>query len=191
MGRIKPYLLVVLMLFVLTACSANKVQTTQPDGHNTTTTTLVDGPDTFTAENDDFRIKTTINKITFKQEEVINLYSTIEYIGSNENISIWSGEPYFHHTIYKGNECINGEITHTILKNTVLQKGEVYTIAFSKNGGFDPNDPNAEFLKQYLADKELKLPAGEYTFTAKTAFAMDQEQKEKVLLKNEFTVKVY
>lgn len=180
MGRIKPYILLILIPFVLAACSGNKVsQTTQ-----------VTDPLTFSTENENFRVKTTINKLTFKKDEEININSTIEYIGDNESISIWSGDPYFHHTIYKGQECINGDITFTILKKTILHKGEIYTIPFSKNGGFDANDPNAEFLKQYLAEKELKLPEGEYIFMAKTAFTMDQEQKEKVLLKNEFKVKV-
>ncbi len=146
--------------------------------------------ETFTVEDKNFRVKTTISRLAFAKGEEIDLYSTIEYIGENESITIWSGDPYYHHTIYKGDQCINGEITHDVLKKTTLKKGEIVTIPFSKNGGFDEKDPDAEYLKQYFSEKELKLPEGEYVFAAKTAFTLDQEQKDRVILKNEFTVKV-
>ncbi len=147
-------------------------------------------PPVFTARDENFEVKTYIDKLEYEQNEEINIYSTIEYIGENESISIWSGEPYFHHLIYNGKEYINDGVVLDVLKETVFKKGEVYTIPFSKSGGFTQEDPDIEFWEQYFSEKELKLPGGDYTFTATTDFCLDADQKEKVALKTEFKVKV-
>ncbi|MBU5677648.1 YobA family protein [Alkaliphilus sp. MSJ-5] len=144
----------------------------------------------FTTEDENFLVKTYINKLELKENEEISMYSTIEYIGEKDNITIWSGEPYFHYTIYNGQEYFNEGITEDLLKQTVLNKGEIYTIPFSKSGGFSGDDPKADFWKHYYSEKELKLPKGEYSFTAYTDFALTEEQTEKVTLKIDFEVKV-
>jgi hypothetical protein len=149
-----------------------------------------EGPMVFEARNENFAIKTYIDKLEFNENEEIKLYSTIEYIGENESIRIWSGEPYFHYLIHDGSKYINDSVVLDVLKETVLKKGEVYTIPFAKSGGFTQEDPDAEFWEQYFAEKELKLPAGDYTFTAVTDFCLDMDQEEKVTLKTEFKVKV-
>lgn len=147
-------------------------------------------PIVFEAGDENFAIKTYINKLEFDEGEEIKLHSTIEYIGENESIEIWSGEPYFHHLIHDGDKYINSDIVLGILKETVLKKGEVYTIPFSKSGGFTREDPDAEFWEKYFSEKELRLPTGDYTFTAVTDFCLDMDQEEKVTLRTEFKVKV-
>lgn len=144
----------------------------------------------FVAQDDNFVIKTYISRLSFKEEEEINLYSTIEYVGDKDSIEVWSGEPYFHHMIYKDEELFSGGLTLDVLKNTVLKKGEVYPIPFIKSGGFSEDDKDADFWRSFYAEKELKLPTGEYTFEAATSFTLDKEQKERVQLKNQFKVEV-
>lgn len=144
----------------------------------------------FTASDENFLVKTYIKSLQFKEDEEIDLYSTIEYIGEKDSIDIWSGEPYFHHMIYKDGEVLSGGLTLNILKKTELKKGEIYTIPFSKSGGFDEDDPEAAFWKDFYSEKALKLPKGEYTFSAATSFTLDEEQQEKVQLKTEFIVEV-
>ncbi len=144
----------------------------------------------FIAEDKNFLVRTYINKLEFKESEEISMYSTIEYIGEKDSITIWSGEPYFNYTIYNGQEYFNEGVMLTMLKSTVLTKGEIYTIPFSKSGGFSEDDPKADFWRKYYSEKELKLPKGEYSFSAYTAFTLDEEQVEKVILKTEFEVKV-
>lgn len=148
-------------------------------------------PLVFTARDENFQVKTYINKLEFEENEEIKVYSTIEYIGENDDISIWSGDPYFHHLIHNGQEYINEGVVLDILKETVLKKGEIYTIPFAKSGGFDQNDPDAEFWEQYFSEKELKLPGGDYSFMPVTDFSLGMDQKEKVTLKTEFKVKVH
>ncbi len=144
----------------------------------------------FTASDENFLVKTYINKLQFKEADEISLYSTIEYIGEKDSIDIWSGEPYFHHMIYKNGEVFTGGFTQQILQKTELKKGELYTIPFSKSGGFSEDDPDADFWKDFYSEKTLKLPEGEYTFSAITSFTLDKEQQEKVQLKTEFNVGV-
>lgn len=144
----------------------------------------------FTASDENFSVKTYIEKLKFQEAEEISLYSTIEYIGPKDSVEIWSGDPYFQHMIYKNGEIFNGGFTEQILKKTELEKGEIYTIPFSKNGGFDENDPDAEFWRDFYSEEELRLPRGEYIFSAITDFTLDKEQKERVALKTEFPVAV-
>lgn len=146
--------------------------------------------DTFTTEDENFQVKTYINKLKFKENEEISMYSTIEYIGEKDSITIWSGEPYFHYKIYNGQEHFNEGLTLDLLKKTVLNKGEIYTIPFSKSGGYSEDDHKADFWKHYYSEKELKLPKGKYSFTAYTDFSLNEKQVEKVTLKIEFEVKV-
>ncbi len=145
---------------------------------------------TFTASDENFLVKTYIDKLKFKEDEEISLYSTIEYIGQEEGIDIWSGEPYFHHMIYKKGEVLSGGLTLDVLKKTYLKKGEIYTLPFTKSGGYSEEDPKADFFKSFYSEETLKLPKGQYTFSAATNFALDEEQKEKVQLKSEFIVEV-
>lgn len=146
--------------------------------------------DVFTRKDENFLVKTYIDKLVFKENEEISMYSTIEYIGEKDSISIWSGEPYFHYTIYNGQEYFNEGLTKDILKQRTLNKNQIYTIPFSKSGGYSADDPKADFWKDYYAEKELKLPKGEYFFTAYTDFSLYEEQVEKVALTIDFEVKV-
>ena len=140
----------------------------------------------FLEEDENFRINTYIDKLDFKENEEIKLYSTIEYIGAKNTITIWSGDPYFNYTIVDGTEYYSEGITLSIAKSTELKKGEVYTLPFAKNGGFSQDDPKAEFWEEYYSEKELRLPKGTYTFKAYTDFHLDQDAKESVDLEVEF-----
>lgn len=92
--------------------------------------------------------------------------------------------------IYKNGNVITGGLTLDILKKTELKKGEIYIIPFSKSGGFSEDDPDADFWRDFYSEKTLKLPEGEYIFSAITSFTLDEEQQEKVQLKTDFTVEV-
>ncbi|QOX65764.1 hypothetical protein FRZ06_21625 [Anoxybacterium hadale] len=144
----------------------------------------------FTASDENFLVNTYIKKLQYKETEEISLYSTIEYIGQKDRIDIWSGEPYFHHMIYKNGEVFTGGATLDMLKKTELKKGEIYTIPFSKSGGFSEDDPDADFWRDFYSEKTLKLPKGEYTFSGITSFTLDEEQQDKVQLMTDFTVEV-
>ena len=176
--KILKKLLILMAILVITACSQNTV-TKEIENTN-----LVK----FENKDDNFLVQTYINKLEFSENEEIKIYSTLEYLGDNDYISIWSGEPYFLYTVHNGEEYFNEGIILSILKKTDLKKGEIYTIPFFKSGGFSADDPKAEFWQQYYSEKELRLPKGEYTIVAYTGFSLDEDQKEHIVLKNELKV---
>lgn len=47
-----------------------------------------------------------------------------------------------------------------------LPRDQALTYAFSKSGGYAPEDPNADFFRAYFASRQLRLPAGRWTITA-------------------------
>ena len=180
--KMLSYLLIILLLF--SGCSQTKINEVEEDKRDLESKVFI-------VEDENFRVKTYISKLEFREKEEIDIYSTIEYIGKNGSVSIWSGEPFFHHLIYDGQDYINQDGTLSILKETVLKKGEIYTIPFSKNAGYSEDDPKAPFWKEYLSEKELRLPRGNYTFIGRTAFFLDDDLKEKVVaLETKFDVRV-
>lgn len=178
MKNILIFVMVLLLLIIIAACTPRN-----PSKENESTNEVV-----FVAENEDFRIKTYIDKQEFNENEEIKLYSTLEYIGSQSGISIWSGDPYFHYDIYDGETYFNQGFTRDVLMETVLKKGEIYRMPFSKSGGWSEDDPKADLWREYFSEKELKLPKGKYVFSAYTAFSLDREQEDRVKLRIEFDV---
>lgn len=142
------------------------------------------------ARDENFVLKTYIDKLQFKAGEEIQLYSTIEYIGEGDSVEIWSAEPFFHHIIERDGKVISGGLTMDLFQRTQLKRGEVYVLSFKKSGGYSQEDPEAEFYKEFFAEKALKLPQGTYVFSGVTDFSLDEAQKEKVVLKTSFTVQV-
>ena len=139
MKRKKILTLILVLAIMLAGCSQAGANLEAADAE----------PMVFEAGDENFAIKTYINKLEFDEGEEIKLHSTIEYIGQNESIAIWSGEPYFHHLIHDGDKYINSDIVLGILKETVLKKGEVYTIPFPKAVG-SPGRPGCGVLGEVL-----------------------------------------
>lgn len=180
MAKVKFLILTSIVLLLLSACSTKAAVTMD----------LENAPEyqVFITKDDNFIVKTYIDKLEFSDREEINFYSTIEYVGKEKSISVYSGDPYFNYLIHDGKDYINSGLTHDVLKETIFRKGEIYKIPFSKSGGYSQEDPNVEFLKKYFSEAELRLPKGEYTFTAATGFYLDNKLSSNVALKNEFTI---
>ena len=51
----------------------------------------------------------------------------------------------------------------------VVPPGEPVTVPFSKSGAWSDGDPNADFVRTYLADPELTLPSGTWQIDISTA----------------------
>lgn len=126
-------------------------------------------------EDDLFKLTVYIDKLQYKPNEVINMYSTLEYIGDEQSIDIWSGRPYFKYIIFDGTNYFCEDIQLDILEKNTLVKGKIYTFPFVKSGGYSEDDPDKEFWQEYYKDKELKLPKGEYQVTAYCDFSFNDE----------------
>lgn len=88
-------------------------------------------------EDDFFRVTLFIEEEPFDLDDAIEVYATVEYIGDEESITIWSGRPYFKYEIIDGNGIYFCEgMQFDELISTQLHKGEIYKIPFQKSGGF-------------------------------------------------------
>lgn len=128
----------------------------------------------FTNKDDQFSVTVFINKLNFKVNEKIDLFSTVEYIGEKSEIDTWSGRPNFKYTIFDGTNYYCEAMQLDIKVKTTFKKGEVYTYPFKKAGGWSEDDPKADYWRAYYSDPELKLPAGTYEITAFCDFSLSE-----------------
>ena len=119
-----------------------------------------------------FDLKLFIDNRKYKTTEKISIWATIEYIGEDNEITVWSGDPYIHFYITDEKEFNTGGLTFTILKPTYFKKGLIYSFDFHKNGGYSNDDPNADFWKKFYSEKDLFLPVGKYQIKVSTAFSL-------------------
>ncbi|OEH86973.1 hypothetical protein BHU72_01570 [Desulfuribacillus stibiiarsenatis] len=191
--KIKRYLtiIIVLLITLLVSLISNGTQEIQKANYELFTVDRIkEGYHLFTNKDENFIVNTYISKLSFEENEEIDIFSTLEYIGKKKSVQIWSvGHSYFNHNIFDGSINYHKNIVLTILTTTRLIKGETYILPFIKEGSYT-DDPKDEFWKKYYTEKELKLPSGNYTFTASTGFSLDEDLKEHVNLENKFKVSV-
>jgi hypothetical protein len=121
-----------------------------------------------------FDLKLYSDKQTYKPDEKINIWATLEYIGDTDEIKIWSGDPYLVYSITDGKDFNLDTIVSDILKSTTLKKGIVYRDNYIKSGGYSTDAPDADFWKKFFEEKDLYLPEGEYTIKVSCAFSLTQ-----------------
>ncbi|RCW39729.1 hypothetical protein [Paenibacillus prosopidis] len=109
---------------------------------------------------DGFEMKLNIDKTDFKIGEPIELSASLNYIGEEDAITVWGPRSKVIFTLTDGKEFdMEGASTMDLVPLEIAQ-GETLEFPFSKSGGYDSDDPDAEFWKKFYAEKELLLPAG-------------------------------
>ncbi|MCX7745977.1 MAG: hypothetical protein N2645_03655 [Clostridia bacterium] len=130
-------------------------------------------------------------KSTYKTTEKIKIWSTIEYIGKNKDITVWSANPPINFIISDGKDFKTGGSVRTVSKSTVYKKGIEYRYDFEKSGGYSADDPRADFWKKFYTEKDLYLPEGVYTVSSGFGFSKSSNSKEiDYSQTREFTIKV-
>ncbi len=125
-------------------------------------------------KDDIFELKMYIDKNTYTQDQVIKCYATLEYIGEEDSITVYSADPLVGFSI-KDDKYFDGEYNAwTILKTTTLEKGEIVRFDYAKSGGWSAEDPNADFYKNFYSEKELILPIGKYEISTMIACSLDE-----------------
>ncbi len=125
-----------------------------------------------------FELELYSDKQTYKSTDKIKIWATIKYIGNNDQVKIWHGDPTVTFNISDGKEFNIGGIINTILTSTMLENGELYKFDYAKNGGYSNDDANADFWKKFYEEKDLYLPEGEYTIKASGAFSLTENLEE-------------
>ena len=124
----------------------------------------------------DFRIKLYTDKSSYTTNEAIQVWATLEYVGSQDTVTIWHGDPYLVFSITNGADFTAGGLTFLELKHTELEKGKEYRFDYVKSGEYDAAAADAEFWEAFYQEEDLKLLAGTYTILADGKFYLSEQQ---------------
>lgn len=123
----------------------------------------------------DFCLKLYADSRIYRTDEAIQIWATLEYVGDEESVTIWHGDPYIVFSITDGADFHVSGFVHDILTSTVLEKGEQYQFDYVKSGGYDTLASDADFWEKFYQENDLKLPAGTYTISASGAFYLSED----------------
>lgn len=176
---------------MIIGCQSRKVKEIKLQQEKTNTTLLdsLANWNVFTQADSNFVVKTYINKLEFTENEEIKWFSTVAYVGKKDSITTWSGDPNFKYVIFDRKDYYATDFQNDILMKTVFKKDSVYKKPFYKAGGWDGDDPKAEFWEAYYKNPKLQLPKGNYTFKAFSDLSLSENAKN-FNLTNKFKVVV-
>ena len=120
------------------------------------------------AQDDTFSLTIETGDTRFVADEPIAITTTLRYIGTRERRTIIShgGGPVSFGVEQLDGPVDNGPEWDTSATPFGYRRGDVQDIPFGKSGGWDGDDPMADFWRAWFADPELRLPAGRYRITA-------------------------
>lgn len=113
-----------------------------------------------------------VGRSGYRVNEPIAVYALLTYTGSDASVTPWgsrSGIVGFGLSNSDGVSLPPGYLDDC-RAHPALQRDHPLRVEFRKSGAYSEGDPNAAFLRSYLADQELRLPAGTWTITAETNF---------------------
>ena len=154
----KIFMLIVFLFF--TALSLSGGGGTRPE------------PNSAGCENNGFEMRLYSDRAVYKTTDAIKVWATLQYVGDGDTVTIWHGEPYMVFSITDGKNFNSGGSILTVLTSTVLKQGKLYRFDYQKSGGWDAGGPDAAFWENFYREKELRLPAGEYTISVDGWFSL-------------------
>lgn len=140
----------------------------------------------------DFIFRIVSEKEEYQENEEVNMYGEIEYIGEKDEVDIFHSSSAI---LFPLKEQVRGYdigfAVNDIGITTTLKKGEPYRESFQKSGGFSENqDPKdyVDFMKKLF---EMEgLPAGYYTVKGQTDFYVKNENEEELGEKVNLTAEI-
>jgi hypothetical protein len=124
----------------------------------------------------DFEMRLFTNKEVYRSDEAVMIWASLEYTGADDNVAIWSSGGYIVFSIYDDEGFYVGGILNGPRKETKLKKGEVYSYSYDKGNldTFAPED-DRDYWEAFFSERDLYLPAGEYTVVAAAAFSLSED----------------
>jgi hypothetical protein len=138
------------------------------------TEALEQGASRASSTGDGFEVKLFSDKEVYKSTDAIQIWATLEYIGDEDAITIWHGYPYMSFSLTDGKDFNVEGITLLVSVSTEIEKGTVYRSYYQKSGGWDADGPDASFWEDFYKEKDLILPAGDYTVTVRSDFSLTE-----------------
>lgn len=124
-------------------------------------------------KDDTFELKMYLDKGTYRSDEVISCYATLEYVGEEDSITIYHSDPLIGFALKDNRYFDGGYFTNDVLLTTTLNKGEIMRVDFIKSGGWASDNPNADFYEKFYAEQDLILPVGRYKIAASVTCSFD------------------
>ena len=158
--------LTVVLLFPLMLLSCS-VENDNPD--------LREGRQVTDKQDDNFHIILYSNKDIYHFDEEVVIWATIEYVGPENNITIYSGEPIGGFYVVSDGVSYISYSYYPMLKTTVLSKGDILEIPMEKSGGFSETDEDADYWREFYNEERMLFPIGEYNVVFSTNFYTDTD----------------
>ena len=143
-----------------------------------------------TTTKDDFELKIFADKKVYKTTDKIDIWSTFKYSGEKEKIEIWHASSYITYSITDGKDFNVEGVVNDILLSTRIEKDKLYHHDYYKSGGWEADGPDADFWEKFFNEKDLFLPAGEYTITVKATFDTSSDLHNESDIKCSIEIKV-
>jgi hypothetical protein len=128
----------------------------------------------------DFVLKIISEKSQYRNDEEVKIHAMLMYKGDKAEETIYHAASPFLFTVTENDRGITiPSIMPVPLISTILKKGEWLKKTYGKSGGYGENDPNADFIKEFLKGKGF--PEGNYTIEVKADFFTkndDDQEKE-------------
>jgi len=137
-----------------------------------------------------FELKLYSDKQVYKSTDKIQIWATLKYVGSKNQITIWHGDPSINFYISDGKAFNTGGIISTILTSTTLERDKLYRFNYAKSGGYANDDSNADFWKKFYSEKDMILPEGEYEVKVVGTFSISKEDISNGGVSDKINIKV-
>ncbi len=174
-------LLLTMLFFVFTLSSCQK--------EDNVSIIAREGRQVAETSDENFKIILYSEKDSYSDKEEVDIWATIEYIGSKDTIDIYSGEPYAGFNVKSEGVEFISFMRLTLLKTTTLKKGVAYEFPLQKSGGFSEDDEDADFWRDFYSEEEMLFPIGEYQLTFLTDFYTDDSVDFQLSVEYQFEVR--
>jgi len=136
-----------------------------PPGSSSTSPT----PSRVTKSDGTFEVTISTPNAHVAPNEPITIRTTLTYVGPKPSIEAagsGGGLVAFSLEEVGGTRSIHSAITADCRTGYRFTRGVPVEQRFGKSGGFSQEDPNADFIRTYLTDPVLRLPAGRWRVVA-------------------------
>jgi hypothetical protein len=140
-------------------------------------TELPNSPQSVTVRDGVFELTIRSDKMHYASGEPIDVTVALTYWGNEPSIETFgSGGGRFFRAIRQlgGDLEMEGLLTADCRPQGELMRGQPVEAPWGKSVAYAADDPNADFYREWFRDPTLWLPAGTWTFTVSTSFAVGQ-----------------
>jgi hypothetical protein len=120
----------------------------------------------------DFALVVAIDEGILPAGEPLTVETTLTYLGDEASVVVWgSGGGVVSFDVRRLDAGFDVQaVTPDDCERHAFERDRPMEIPFQKSGSWDPQDPGDDAIRAYLADPQLRLPAGRWQITARARF---------------------